>query len=315
MNMFVNFFFAAFKAGTPLLFGTTGEILTEKAGNLNLGVEGMMYMGAFGGFYVGLKTGNLLLALLAAFAFGMGGALIYAFLTVTLKANQNVTGLTLTIFGTGFANFFGEMMIRNTPGGQPKLPAGLLNLLAERPLLGDLQIPVLSKLLSTNPLVYLAIILAIVCSFYISRTRTGLKMRSVGENPGAADAAGVNVSLMKYANILAGGGICGLGGAYIALINGGGVWNNGAVNGQGWIAVALVIFASWSPAKAILGSIVFGGFSVLDMYIPQDLLPGAFYKMLPFLVTAVVLIISSMRKSKKHAQPAGCGINYFREER
>ena len=140
-------------------------------------------------------------------------------------------------------------------------------------------------------------------------------MRSVGENPGAADAAGVNVSLMKYVNILVGGGICGLGGAYIALINGGGVWNNGAVNGQGWIAVALVIFASWSPAKAILGSIVFGGFSVLDMYIPQDLLPGAFYKMLPFLVTAVVLIISSMRKSKKHAQPAGCGINYFREER
>ena len=140
-------------------------------------------------------------------------------------------------------------------------------------------------------------------------------MRSVGENPAAADAAGINVSLVKYLNILIGGGICGLGGAYIALINGGGVWNNGAVNGQGWIAVALVIFASWSPAKAILGSLVFGGFSVLDMYIPQDLLPGAFYKMLPFLVTAVVLIISSMRKSKKHAQPASCGINYFREER
>ena len=313
--MFVNFIFAAVKAGTPLLFGTTGEILTERAGNLNLGVEGMMYMVAFRGFYVGLKTGNLLLALLAAFVFGMGGALIYAFLTVTLKANQNVTGLTLTIFGTGFANFFGEMMIRNTPGGQPKLPSGLLKALSERPLLGDIQIPIISKLLSANPLVYLAIVVAIICGVYISRTRAGLKMRSVGENPAAADAAGINVSLVKYLNILIGGGICGLGGAYIALINGGGVWNNGAVNGQGWIAVALVIFASWSPAKAILGSLVFGGFSVLDMYIPQDLLPGAFYKMLPFLVTAVVLIISSMRKSKKHAQPASCGINYFREER
>ena len=313
--MFVNFIFAAVKAGTPLLFGTTGEILTERAGNLNLGVEGMMYMVAFRGFYVGLKTGNLLLALLAAFVFGMGGALIYAFLTVTLKANQNVTGLTLTIFGTGFANFFGEMMIRNTPGGQPKLPSGLLKARSERPLLGDIQIPIISKLLSANPLVYLAIVVAIICGVYISRTRAGLKMRSVGENPAAADAAGINVSLVKYLNILIGGGICGLGGAYIALINGGGVWNNGAVNGQGWIAVALVIFASWSPAKAILGSLVFGGFSVLDMYIPQDLLPGAFYKMLPFLVTAVVLIISSMRKSKKHAQPASCGINYFREER
>ena len=313
--MFVNFIFAAVKAGTPLLFGTTGEILTERAGNLNLGVEGMMYMGAFGGFYVGLKTGNLLLALLAAFVFGMGRALIYAFLTVTLKANQNVTGLTLTIFGTGFANFFGEMMIRNTPGGQPKLPSGLLKALSERSLLGDIQIPIISKLLSANPLVYLAIVVAIICGVYISRTRAGLKMRSGGENPAAADAAGINVSRVKYLNILIGGGICGLGGAYIALINGGGVWNNGAINGQGWIAVALVIFASWSPAKAILGSLVFGGFSVLDMYIPQDLLPGAFYKMLPFLVTAVVLIISSMRKSKKHAQPASCGINYFREER
>jgi len=205
LNMFVNFIFAAVKAGTPLLFGTTGEILTERAGNLNLGVEGMMYMGAFGGFYVGLKTGNLLLALLAAFVFGMGGALIYAFLTVTLKANQNVTGLTLTIFGTGFANFFGEMMIRNTPGGQPKLPSGLLKALSERPLLGDIQIPIISKLLSANPLVYLAIVVAIICGVYISRTRAGLKMRSVGENPAAADAAGINVSLVKYLNILIGG--------------------------------------------------------------------------------------------------------------
>ena len=175
-------------------------------------------------------------------------------------------------------------MIRNTPGGQPKLPSGLLKALSERSLLGDIQIPIISKLLSANPLVYLAIVVAIICGVYISRTRAGLKMRSVGENPAAADAAGINVSLVKYLNILIGGGICGLGGAYIALINGGGVWNNGAINGQGWIAVALVIFASWSPAKAILGSLVFGGFSVLDMYIPQDLLPGAFYKMLPFLV-------------------------------
>lgn len=318
MNGIIHFLFAAIKAGTPLLYGTTGEIITERAGNLNLGVEGMMYMGAFTGFYVGLHTGNLPLALLAAFAAGMLGALLYAFLTVTMKANQNVTGLTLTIFGTGFANFFGEIMISQTPGGQPKLPEPLLAVLAEHkiPLLGD--IPYIGKLLfSHNLLVYLAIAAALLCGFYIRRTRAGLSMRSVGENPAAADAAGINVTLVKYVNILLGGGICGMGGVYISLINGGGVWNNGCIGGRGWIAVALVIFASWSPVKAILGSLVFGAFSVLQLYIPKSILPipNAFYVMLPFLITAVVLIVTSMRRSKKRAQPAGCGVNYFREER
>ena len=302
MTAIINFLFAAIKAGTPLLFGTTGEIVTQKAGNLNLGVEGMMYMGAFTGFYVGLTTGSLPLALLAAFGAGMLGALIYAFLTVTLKADQNVTGLTLTIFGTGFANFFGEVMISQTAGGQPKLPENLLGILAEHPIPLLSSIPFFGKLLfSHNLLVYLAVVVAVLCGFYISRTRAGLSMRSVGENPAAADAAGINVTLVKYTNILLGGGICGLGGVYISLINGGGVWNNGCVGGQGWIAVALVIFASWSPVKAILGSLVFGAFSVLQLYIPRNILPlpNAFYVMLPFLITAIVLIITSMRKSKK----------------
>ena len=235
MTAIINFLFAAIKAGTPLLFGTTGEIVTQKAGNLNLGVEGMMYMGAFTGFYVGLTTGSLPLALLAAFGAGMLGALIYAFLTVTLKADQNVTGLTLTIFGTGFANFFGEVMISQTAGGQPKLPENLLGILAEHPIPLLSSIPFFGKLLfSHNLLVYLAVVVAVLCGFYISRTRAGLSMRSVGENPAAADAAGINVTLVKYTNILLGGGICGLGGVYISLINGGGVWNNGCVGGQGW---------------------------------------------------------------------------------
>lgn len=198
MEWWISFLAAAIVAGTPLLFATLGGILSERVGNMNLGIEGMMIMGAAVGFKVALTTQNALLAMAGAALAGAAGALIYAVLTIFFRANQVVTGLTLTIFGTGFANFFGEMMIRNTPGGQPSCRPALLNLLAERPLLGDLQIPVLSKLLSTNPLVYLAIILAIVCSFYISRTRTGLKMRSVGETR-AAGAAGVNVSLMKYA--------------------------------------------------------------------------------------------------------------------
>jgi simple sugar transport system permease protein len=316
--MIINFLFAAIKAGTPLLFGTTGEIITEKSGHLNLGVEGMMFMGAFMGFFVGLHTGNLPLALLAAFAIGLFAALIYAFLTVTMMANQNVCGLTLTIFGTGFAKFFGEFMIRDA-GGSPKLSDSFMNTISQKsiPYLGD--IPFVGKLLfSHNPLVYIAIVIAVLCSFYIMKTKAGLNMRAVGENPAAADAAGINVTLVKYIHIMLGGGICALGGAYLSLINGGGVWNNsGVVNGQGWISVALVIFASWSPMKAIFGSLVFGAFSVLQFYVPKGVIqiPNAFYVMLPFLITTVVLILASMRKSKEGSQPAGCGVNYFREER
>lgn len=316
--MVINFIFAAIKAGTPLLFGTTGEIVTQKTGNINLGVEGMMFMGAFMSFFVANHTGNLWLALLAAFAIGLFAALIYAFLTVTLMANQNVCGLTLTIFGIGFAKFFGEAMIREA-GGSPKLSDSFMASVAEKPIpvLGD--IPVLGKLLfSHNPLVYLSISIAIVITIYMVKTRAGLNMRSVGENPAAADAAGVNVTLVKYIHILIGGGICGLGGAYLSLINGGGVWNNSSVvNGQGWISVALVIFASWNPVQAIFGSLVFGAFSVLQFYVPKDVIaiPNAFYVMLPFVITTIVLIISSMRKSREGSQPASCGLNYFREER
>jgi simple sugar transport system permease protein len=316
--MILNFLFAAVKAGTPLLFGTTGEIMTQRAGNLNLGVEGMMFMGAFLSFFVGYHTDSLLLALLAAFSIGVFGALIYAFVTVTLMANQNVAGLTLTIFGSGVAKFFGEIMIKNA-GGSPKLSAEFMASVAEKPLplLGD--IPVVGKLLfSHNPLVYLSVLIALVCSIYLMRTRTGLNMRAVGENPAAADAAGIRVILVKYIHIMLGGGICGLGGAYLSLINGGGVWNNSSVvNGQGWIAVALVIFASWSPIKAIFGSLVFGAFSVLQFYMPKDIIeiPNAFYVMLPFVITTIVLVLASMRKSGKGSQPAGCGVNYYREER
>ena len=316
--MIINFLFAAIKAGTPLLFGTTGEIMTEKTGNLNLGVEGIMFMGAFFGFFTGYHTDNLLLALLAAFGIGVMASLIYAVLTVSFMANQNVTGLTLTIFGTGFAKFFGAMMV-NEAGGSPKLSERFMGMISEKsiPVLGD--IPVIGKLLfSHNPLVYIAVLIAVVCTVYMFRTKHGLNMRAVGENPAAADAAGINVTLVKYIHIMIGGGICALGGAYLSLINGGGVWNNStAVNGQGWISVALVIFASWNPLKAIFGSLVFGAFSVLQFYVPKSVIeiPNAFYVMLPFLITTLVLIVSSMRKSREGSQPAGCGVNYFREER
>ena len=316
--MIINFLFAAIKAGTPLLFGTTGEIMTEKSGNLNLGVEGMMFMGAFMSFFAAYHTDNLALALMAAFGIGVFAALIYAVLTVSFMANQNVTGLTLTIFGTGFAKFFGAMMVGEA-GGSPKLSVRFMDSISENqiPVLGN--IPVIGKLLfSHNPLVYLSVLVAIICTVYMMKTRSGLNMKAVGENPAAADAAGINVTLVKYVHIMIGGGICGLGGAYLSLINGGGVWNNSSVvNGQGWISVALVIFASWNPAKAIFGSLIFGAFSVLQFYVPKSIIeiPNAFYVMLPFLITTFVLIVTSMRKSKEGSQPAGCGVSYFREER
>ena len=318
MNTFVNFLHAALLAGTPLMFGTLGEIVTEKAGNLNLGVEGMMSIGAIAGFYVGFTTQNIVLAVLGAFLAGLLSALIYAFLTVTLKANQNVTGLTLTIFGVGFANFFGDFLRESAGIDVLKLSDKITNTVQaiHIPVLSD--IPYVGKLFfQYNPFVYFGILLCILMGIYILHTRKGLNLCAVGENPGAADAAGVNVTRVKYFNILLGGGVCGIGGAYISLVLCGGIWVTDSVNGLGWIAVALVIFASWNPFKAILGSFILGAFNFLKFYIPKNIvtIPEAIFDMLPFLVTAIVLIVTSIRKSKENTQPAGCGINYFREER
>ena len=318
MNTFVNFLHAALLAGTPLMFGTLGEIVTEKAGNLNLGVEGMMSIGAIAGFYVGFTTQNIVLAVLGAFLAGLLSALIYAFLTVTLKANQNVTGLTLTIFGVGFANFFGDFLRESAGIDVLKLSDKITNTVQaiHIPVLSD--IPYVGKLFfQYNPFVYFGILLCILMGIYILHTRKGLNLCAVGENPGAADAAGVNVTRVKYFNILLGGGVCGIGGAYISLVLCGGIWVTDSVNGLGWIAVALVIFASWNPFKAILGSFIFGAFNILKFYIPKNIvtIPEAIFDMLPFLVTAIELIVTSIRKSKENTQPAGCGINYFREER
>ena len=318
MDMFIKFLVAAIVAGTPLLFGTVGEILSEKVGHLNLGVEGMMAMGACAGFMIGYLTDNLLLALIAAFVAGLFGALIYAVLTVTFLANQNVTGLALTIFGLGLSNFMGYFMLGNSESGTLKLPANITAQMSNVhiPFLSDL--PVVGPLLfQYNPFVYLAIVVALACGYYLFRTKTGLNVQAIGENPGAADAASIQVNRWKYFNILLGGGICGLGGAYCSMIINGGVWLADSTGGLGWIAVALVIFAAWKPQMAIFGSFVFGGLRVLKYYIPSDVvnIPIAFYDMLPFLITALVLVISSMRKSASSRIPGSLGVNYFREER
>jgi len=326
MDTFINFFFAAVLAGTPLLFGTLGEILTEKSGNLNLGVEGMMFMGAVSGlaavFLIELgldshvsATMAVLIAIGGSFIAGAFGAFLYSIMVNSLRTQQNVTGLALTIFGIGFGNFFGEFLGRFSPVGFMRVSGRAQEGFA------NLQIPVLSDipffgplLFSYNILVYLAIAIAIIMAVFLNKTRWGLNLRAVGENPAAADAAGINVTRYKYLATCIGGGICGLGGMYISMVTTSGVWVHNAVQGFGWIAVALVIFATWSPSRAIIGSLVFGGLTIMRFYLPLGI-PMQIYDMFPFVATILVLIATSTRRGKDHNPPGHIGVNYFREER
>ncbi|MFO7637003.1 MAG: ABC transporter permease [Clostridia bacterium] len=311
MNM-VLLLSAAIQAGTPLLLATVGESLTEKAGNLNLGVEGMMLVGAVSGFIGAYNTGSALFGILMAILSGILISSVYAFITVTLRANQIVTGLAITILGTGLAGFLGKnyvgMVLSNTV-------KGILQTKIRIPLLGD--IPFVGDILFNNDImIYMAFLIAVLAGLYISRTRTGLKLRAVGENPYAADAAGINVSLFKYIHIMIGGALCGLGGSYLSLVYIP-VWQDNVVAGRGWIAVALVIFVGWNPIKAVLGAYVFGGLDILgfrlqkfEWKIPQD-----FIDMLPYIATIIVLVASSINKKKKHPPPSWLGREYFREDR
>ncbi|MDO5022494.1 MAG: ABC transporter permease [Eubacteriales bacterium] len=315
---FISFVYATILAGVPILYGTLGEIIIEKSGNLNLGVEGMMYLGAIFGFIAAFTLQNAFAAILAGFLAGVLGALIYAFLTVSLKANQNVTGLTLTVFGTGVANFLGERMKMNSPVGSVIIEDAILRPLLPLNMGALTEIPVIGKLLFNHSiLTYFAIFCAIAMSLYLNRTQKGLNLRAIGENPAAADAMGIDVNRYKYLHILFGGGLCGIGGVYVSLVTCVGNWQPDIIGGQGWIAVALVIFASWKPLRAVFGSLVFGALSMLRLYIPKDIIdiPGSIFNMLPFVVTCLVLLISSIKMKRENQQPAACGVNYFREER
>lgn len=327
MSTFLNFLVAAFLAATPLLLGCIGEILTEKSGHLNLGVEGMMFMGGIAGlagtynYEHAVENPNSFVAavigLVCAFFCAMFGAFIYALLTVTLRANQNVSGLALTTFGTGFGNFFGEVM-GNAAGGYCAVGDTVKNAFNSGiPVLRD--IPVIGKLLfSYSFLVYIALALAIVLSYFLTKTRAGLNLRAVGESPATADADGINVTLYKYLAICIGGGICGLGGLYIVMsaTNGtGGVWVYNSISGFGWLAVAIVIFCTWNPLTAILCSLVVGGLSVIKYYYPISWIPSAIYEIFPYIVTVVVLIAIIFRKKQTNRPPTALGLAYFREER
>ncbi len=323
----LNLVFAAVVTGAPLLFGTAGEILTEKSGNLNLGVEGMMYMGgAFGlgavFFYeriAGAATMGpvaVAIAILAAFAAGAFGALLFSVLTITLRVNQNVTGLALAIFGTGVGQFTGEFM-RIKAGGFVSVSNTLKGVFEGSPFPKFIQeIPVVGKIVfGYNIFVYLGIVMAVVMAIFLSRSRKGLYLRAVGESPATADAAGINVSRYKYLATIIGGGISGIGGMVYIMTIAGSVWNHEGLAGEGWLAVALVIFCLWNPLRALWGSALFGGLMILYLRLQISFIPGQLYKILPYVVTVIVLVAVSMKRKRENQPPASLGLAYFREER
>lgn len=325
--MIIPFIQRAVVQGIPLLFGSTGEILTEKSGNLNLGTAGVMYVGGITGvigaflYEQNATQMNTFLAILIPILSSMFGSLvmglIYSFLTVTLRANQNVTGLALTTFGVGFGNFFGGSLIKLTSSDVPSVALSATSLAFKK------SLPFASKLgwfgeifLSYSFLVYVAIAIALIVSFYFNRTRSGLNLRAVGENPATADAAGINVGRYKYVSICLGSIIAGFGGLYYVMDYACGVWSNNAFGDRGWLAIALVIFAIWRPNLSIIGSILFGGLLIVHNYIPNlSMADQELFKMTPYLVTIIVLIVISMLRKREFQPPQSLGLSYFREDR
>jgi simple sugar transport system permease protein len=327
MTSLISLIQAAVVFGTVIMFGAVGEVLTEKSGGLNLGVPGIMYLGGIAGltgvFFYENSVANpnsalcIIIALLCSIAASMLGGLIYSFLTITLRANQNVTGLTLTIFGSGVANFFGGSLNKLAGGvGQISVATTSAAFRQAPPVLSGLGN--LGKIVfSYGFLTYVAIAVAILAQLYITKTRSGLCLRAVGENPATADAAGVNVTKYKYLATCIGAAISGLGGLYYVMDYTKGTWaNDGTIETLGWLALALVIFATWKPRNVIWGSYLFGVLYWCYFYISgltrssQEL-----FKMLPYIVTVVVLIIISFRRKKENQPPASLGLAYFREER
>ena len=293
MTTLITLIVAAVTFGTVLMYGTLGEILTEKSGNLNLGVEGIMYMGgAFGlagAFYYEKAAGGaasgpvaIIIAILAAFAAGMAASAIYSFITITLRANQNVTGLALSIFGTGIGQFVGEFM-RVSEKGYVALSNDLKD--------------------------------AFSAAIFLRKTRYGLYLSAVGESPATSDAAGINVAKYKYLATTIGGGISAIGGMVYIMTTAGCVWNHEGLSGVGWLAVALVIFCIWRPLNAIWGSVLFGAMMIMYLRVSIPFIPTEIYKILPYIVTVIVLILTSMKNSRDKQPPASLGNNYFREER
>ncbi|MCD6290835.1 MAG: ABC transporter permease [Anaerolineae bacterium] len=302
------------RAGTSLLYATIGEILTERSGILNLGLEGIMLMGAMSAFAAAYHSGSLWVGVMTAMAVGGALALIHAFLSITLRADQVVSGLSLTIFGAGLSSFLGQRL-----GPDSKPLVGLIGPQFERlPLPGLSGIPFLGEsFFRQDLLVYLMYLLVPLVWYFLYRTRPGLHLRAVGENPRTADAMGINVLGARYLYTVLGGMLVGLGGAHLSLAYTPG-WTDNLTGGRGWIAIALVIFAMWDPLRAVVGAVLFGGINAVQfrMQAAGTTIPAAFLNMLPYVFTVVVLVVITWWEAfrKRVGAPAALGVPYMREE-
>lgn len=324
MSTFVLLLSSAISFSAIFLYGCVGEIITEKSGHLNLGIPGIMCSGTAGGclgvaIYMGaLKNPDspsyimlILIGVLMAFLFAAAVGAIYGVLTVYLKCNQNITGLALTTFGAGFTQFIMDNSVK-----RENFPVASTFIAKSLPFAKNLG-AFGEIFLSHGLLVYLAIAVAIVTAIILKKTKVGLRLRAVGENPAAADAVGINVSKYKFLAILIGSGIAGLGGFFYTMDYVQGVYENYAtIESFGWLAIALVIFAVWRPNVAIFGSILFGVLYILPNVIDiKSSAQAALISLIPYVVTAVVLLVISITGSKSVQPPASLGLNYFREER
>ena len=289
-------------SATPLIYAALGETVTEKAGMLNLGVEGMMLIGAVTGFAVGINTGSLFLGFTAAAAAGVMASLIFAVLTLTLQTNQVATGLALTLFGVGFSAFAGHDYV-----GMP-IPA-----LPDMNIAGLTDLPIIGPLLfNYDAMVYLTIPLFFAVQSFLTRSHTGLKMRAIGESPSVAHSIGYPVIKVRYFAVMFGGACAGLAGAYLSLVQTP-MWVEGMTAGKGWIALALVVFGTWKPLRVVLGAFLFGGVTVMQLH-AQGFgfsVPSEFLSMLPYVATVVVLVIICRNpKTILLNQPASLGRSF-----
>ena len=326
MTAIIAFLNAAIGQAIVILFGATGEILTEKSGNLNLGIPGIMYMGGISGlmgafFYENASDSpngviGMLVSLLCALVVSALGGLLYCFLTVTLRANQNVVGLALTTFGVGFGNFFGGS-ISKLAGGVGQISVRTTAEVYRAPVPGLSGIPVIGEVLFSHGfMTYLGLLIAVVVTYFIKHTRRGLHLIAVGEDPSTADTAGISVTRYKYVATVTGATIAGLGGLYFVMEYLNGTWTNGSFGDRGWLAIAVVILALWKPTNAIWGSLLFGGLFVLDIYLPGlTRATKELVRVFPYIVTILVLIITSKRNRPENQPPESLGRAFFREER
>ncbi|MBF0112285.1 MAG: ABC transporter permease, partial [Desulfamplus sp.] len=292
-------------AGTPLLLGTVGEVICERSGILNLGVEGMMAIGAVVAFIVTYTTGNPWIALMAAIGAGMLISLIHAFASVTLHANQVVSGLALTMVGLGLSGMLGKPYV-----GKPlavKMEDIAIPWLSDIPFIGPL-------FFKQSPFFYMAIILALIAWFFLERTLAGIKVRSTGENPRATETQGVNVTLIRYGCVVTGGAFAAMAGAHLSTSYSKS-WIEGMTAGRGWIVIALTIFALWNPGKAIFGSFLFGGVFVLQYLLQPFGISPNFLAMLPYIATLLILLVMSLKDKRELDAPAQLGEPYKRGER